>query len=228
MIDNILFKYMDRLSVQQVAQNQPGPVITISRECGCFAGEIAEKLAQRLSEENQKAKKESWNWISKEIISEAATKLQTNKGQVERFLNGESYNFLVDIMASFSKPYASDDNLKRTIKKVVKTYAEQGNVIIVGRAGFLIAQDITWALHIKLIASNCWRTESFAKKHNINEVEAKKQIQENDKKRDNFIKSFHENANENSLFHAIFNCEKLTADEIVDQIMLMAKEKKLV
>ncbi len=227
MTDNILFKYMDRISVKKVPQYKPGPAITISRESGCFAVEIAEKLAVRLSEKNQKVSGKNWNWISKEIISEAAIKLQTNETHVKRFLDGVSSNFLGDILASFSKPYASDDNLKSTIKNVVQTYAEQGNVIIVGRGGFFIAQNIVQALHIKLIAPKSWRIETLAKKQNISLIDAQKQVEENDKKRENFLKFFLEKEDENSMFHVIFNCEKLTADEIVNQIMLMAEEKRM-
>jgi cytidylate kinase len=227
MIDNILFKYMDRLQVEPDTKKEPGPVITISRECGCFAGEIAEKLVLRLTEENKKVKKEKWSWISKEILNDAATKLHSNAKQIEHFFKSESYKFLVDIMASFSKPYASDDLIKRTVTKVVKTYAEQGNVIIVGRAGFAITKDIPRSLHIKLIAPLNWRIKSVAKRYNLTEQEAKKRIEDTGNKRDSFVKLFYGKEHDDSVFHLVLNRDKLSVDEIVEQIMLLAKEKKL-
>ena len=227
MNDNILFKYMDRLQVEPDIKKESGPVITISRECGCFAGEIAEKLALSLTEENLKAKKEKWNWISKEIINDAATKLQTNSNQIEHFFKGESYKFLVDIITSFSKPYASDDLIKRMVTKVVKTYAEEGNVIIVGRAGFAITKNIPRSLHIKLIAPQDWRVKSVAKRYNLTEQDAKKRIEDIGNKRDSFVKLFYGKEHDDNVFHMVLNREKLSADEVVEQIMLLAKEKKL-
>ncbi len=227
MIENILFKYMDRLQVEQDTKKELGPVITISRDCGCFAGEIAEKLVLRLTEENHKAKKGKWSWISKEIINDAATKLQTNSKQIEHFFKSESYRFLGDIIASFSKPYASDDLIKRTVTRVVKTYAEEGNVIIVGRGGFAITKDIPRSLHVKLIAPLNWRVKSVANRYNLTEQEAKKRIEDIGAKRDSFVKLFYGKEHNDTVFHVVLNREKLSTDEIVDQIMLLAKEKKL-
>lgn len=229
MIDNILFKYMDRLQIHQeeAPKKEPGPVITISRDYGCFAGEIAEKLATRISEENLKAKKEKWTWISKEIINDAANKLQTNSNQLKHFFDGEASKFLADIAISFSKSYASDDLIKRTVTKVVRTYAYEGNVIIVGRAGCMIAKEIQHSLHIKLIAPLDWRIKAVSIKDNVNEAQAIKLIEENDKKRANFMKVFNKNRTESEMFDVIFNRGTLTTDQIVDHILLLAKEKNL-
>lgn len=229
MIDNILFKYMDRLQVnpEKEPEKPLGPVITISRDYGCYAGEIAEKLALRITEHNQKHHKEKWIWICKEIITEAAKQLQNNTQQVRHIIDGKESKFLADIVFSFSKSYNSDDFIKKTITEVVRAYAEAGNVVILGRAGCIIAKNIPDSLHIKIIGPMEWRIASIAERHHISMSEAKKIVLENDKKRANFIKLFKGDLPSCEIFDAIFNRGKLSADEIVDQILLLAKVKKL-
>ncbi len=230
MKENILFKYMDRLKSDSETESpkNPGPIITISREYGCYAGEIAEKLQELLSKENSKNKKENWIWIDKEIVNDAAVKLETNPNHLKHFFEGETYKFLGDIVVSFSKTYTSGDVIKKTVSKVVKTYADVGNVIIVGRAGFAITQNIEKSLHIKLIAPINWRAKSLASRLSISEADAKIKINEIDKKRDSFAKMFSPSGNDSTQFHVVFNREKMTTDEIVNQILLLAKNKKLV
>lgn len=87
MNEHILFKYMDRLKVNPDVLKEEGPVITITRDYGCYAGEISEKLVKRLKETNENVKNQKWNWISKEIVNDAAIKLQTNSHQIKHFFN---------------------------------------------------------------------------------------------------------------------------------------------
>lgn len=227
MNEHILFKYMDRLKVNPDIMKEEGPVITITREYGCYAGEISEKLVERLRQRNENVKNQKWNWISKEIVNDAAIKLQTNSHQLKHFFDGDTYKFFGNIIFSFSRPNASDDLIKKTVTKLVKSYAEDGYVVIVGRAGGSIAKNIPKSLHIKLVAPISWRIQFVAKRYNISIAEASKRVKEIDRKRSVFLKEFGGDKPDSEFYHAVFNREKLTADEIVDQIMLLAQAKGL-
>ena len=61
-----------------------GPEITISREYGCPAKIIAEKVSVMLSEKaDKKGIKHHWKWYSKEILEESAKQLQLEPEQIE-------------------------------------------------------------------------------------------------------------------------------------------------
>lgn len=69
---NILVNYFvnkqdDRKGLVKI----PGPVITISRECGCSAKRIATKLSKILTGYSYMSETKTnveWRWVSKEII----------------------------------------------------------------------------------------------------------------------------------------------------------------
>ena len=84
-MENILLKYMtERMNEEKSSKREPGPVITLSREYGCYASRIAEILSQRLSQLSQKDKKAvKWQVVSNEILEEAAKKLEAEGISVE-------------------------------------------------------------------------------------------------------------------------------------------------
>jgi len=62
----------------------PGPVITISREYGCPAKAIAQRLSEVLSErKNAAGQINSWKWYSKEILDESAKQLQLDPSKIK-------------------------------------------------------------------------------------------------------------------------------------------------
>jgi cytidylate kinase len=136
--------------------------------------------------------------------------------------------FISDLMISFSgKNYKSDNLIKKTVQKVVRSYAEQGNCIIVGRAGCVIAKDIPKSIHIKLIAPLSYRLDRIKSRFNLTDKQAFEQIKENDKKRDLFMKFFKPDFDNESCFDLILNRAYLTSKEIAETIEHLAVLKNL-
>ena len=137
---NVLLEYMNKRAKKEKSKfKHPGPVITISRQYGCYATTISRDVAKELSEKSPN----DWNYITKEILEDAALKLNVKKQEIAHIFGANEKSFLGDLIVSFSKKkYTSDSFIKKTINSVVRKYAEQGNCIIVGRAGCIIAKDI--------------------------------------------------------------------------------------
>ena len=87
-MSNVLLTYMrKRFNFESAAvpkkKHAPGPVITISREYGCPAKHLAERLAAGLNKiEVENYSKNRWQWISKEILDESARELNLNPSMV--------------------------------------------------------------------------------------------------------------------------------------------------
>ena len=63
---NILLDYMSKRAEKfKIKKTETGPVITISRDYGCFATEIARQITIVLNENN----KTNWKFITKEIFA---------------------------------------------------------------------------------------------------------------------------------------------------------------
>jgi len=222
---NVFIKYLNERSTANASKIYPGPVITISRDYGCYATEIAQKLTQKINEEIEGPK---WQYLTKEILAEAAKDLGTNEHEIAHVFGAESNTFFSDLAISFGKKrYASDALVVKTIRKIVRAYAEQGHCVIVGRAGCIIAEDITKSLHVKLIAPLDFRINGIARKYELLKTDAKKEVETHDISRAHFLEYFAQKRADCDLFQAVFNRASLNTDQIVSAIFQLAKQKML-
>ncbi len=210
-------------------KTEPGPVITISRECGCPAKTVAAKLTELINQKLlAKSIKEQWKWISKEILSEAAKELSLQPEEISYVFDYEQKSILEDIFSSHShKYYQSDRKIRQTIGNVIRSFAVQGNVIIVGRGGVVIAKDIPHSLHINLEAPLEWRTIRNAEKHHLSLEDARKMAIDIDKKRKEFREYFVGKNTDYTRFDLSINCMTLSVDEISELILKLAEIRKL-
>ncbi|HEY3389675.1 MAG TPA: cytidylate kinase-like family protein [Prolixibacteraceae bacterium] len=229
-MDNLLLKYMNERSRPEIKKviEPPGPVITISRECGCSGRCFAEKLIERINHKINNPT-HSWKWVNKEILCLASKELKLNPEQVRNLLKTEDKNFLDEIVSSFTvKYYAPDAKIKRAIKDVVRHLAIQGNVIIVGRASEALTQDIQRSLHIKLYAPLSWKVDVISSRCNISKEEAKKIVIKTDKRRLEFVEDYLSKQPDKVVYDIDFNCAKFSQDEIIDLIMKAIELKSFI
>lgn len=205
----------------------PGPVITISRECGCSASLVAEKLTEKINNKiNDPAK--DWKWISKEILNLASEELEIEPEQIRKLLSGEEKNFLDEIASSFAnKYYIYDAKIKKVIEHVIMSFAVRGRVIIVGRGSEAISHAIPRSLHIKLFAPLSWRIEVISNRYGISTEEAKKRIAKVDNNRLKFRNLYIDKNDAPTFYDIEFNSAKFSNDEIVKAILRIAKSRSL-
>ena len=227
-----LSKYKDEWYKENPAKNIfPGPVVTISREMGCPAKQIAGLLADELNKlrKTSRAKEHEWRWISKEILSESAKELNADYEQIEHIFHYKNRNVLEDILLAQSKDYyKSDLKIRTTIAKVIRSFANKGNAIIVGRGGVAITRDIPKSFHIMLEAPLEWRAVRTSTKHNIPLDQARNYAQSIDKKRAQFRDYFQGKGNDYTRFDMKLNCMTLEVEEIVQIIIGALKASKLI
>ena len=227
-MDNLLLKYMnERINQSTKRIDEPGPVITISRECGCSGRLFAEKLTERI---NQKINNPSqnWKWVNKEILNLASKELKLNPHQVKNLLKTEDKSFLDELVSSFTiKYYAPDAKIKRAIKEVVRHLAMDGNIVIVGRGSEAITHDIQRSLHVKLYAPLNWKVDIVRTRENISPEQAEKLIIKTDEGRTKFVNDYLVKTPDKVVYDISFNCAKFTQDEIIDVILKIAEIKSL-
>ena len=228
-MDNLLLKYMNERARPEIKKDiqPPGPVITISRECGCSGRLFAEKLIERInlkiSNPSQK-----WKWVNKEILSLASKELKINPDKIKNLLDAADKNFLDEIVSSFTvKYYAPDAKIKRAIKEVVRHLATQGNVVIIGRGSEALTQDIQRSLHVKLYAPLNWKVDVISSRDNISKEAAKKIVIETDKRRLKFVEGYLTKDSNKVIYDIDFNCAKFSIEEMIELILKVAEMKSL-
>lgn len=221
---NILSEYMlHRMEKKPMekAELDLGPVVTISRAYGCPAKIIAKDLAHEL---NMRSKTmlgiNRWKCISKEILDQAATELKLDKFTVKEAVNAEEKGVMDELIISLAnKFYPSDDKVKKTLSEVIKSFARQGHVIIVGRAGVSLTRHIKNSLHIRLNAPAEWRAMIVSEKQGISPTEAMKKLTEIDDKRKLLREYFEGKDPKDSMFDIIFNYQTVNDKEIIESII---------
>ena len=202
----------------------PGPVITISREYGCPAKLVAQKLAEVLSEKRfPNGEKVTWKWYSKEILDESAKQLQMDPSKIKYVFDYEKKGTLEDFFSSFNNYYKSDRAIRNTIGRVIRDLAIQGHSIIVGRGGIAITRDIPKSLHINLEASLEWRTVRVSQHYDLSLEKARETCNDTDKKRQEFRDYFEGKNTDYTCPDLTFNCMTLTPDEIVATIVKLVE-----
>ncbi len=229
--ENVFQRYLSKkYKIDNLTDKGAGPVITISREMGCFAGGIAEKLVNKINQyiETSDSKKK-WCWISKEILEKSAKELQINPERISHIFDAKKKALLEDLADSFIKKYyVSDSQIIATIQNIIRTSAYEGRAVIVGRASAIISNEIQRALHVKLIAPVDFRVKLLCSNFKVTQKFAKKTLEETDRKREAFIKFFRGTKPENDYYDVILNRAGFNEDKIVDIIFEIAMVKKLI
>jgi cytidylate kinase len=226
-----LKKYLEEQYKKTIADNQtPGPVLTISRQYGCAAKNFAQKLSAKLNEiQKEKKIRKEWTWINKEIFENTAKALNLKESRILHVFEGEKKGLVESIILSSSeKYYASDTKIKKKIIEIVRTFAEQGHMIIIGLGGAVITRDIKRSLHIRLQAPFEWRVEQAAKRRGRTIEEMTKYAASIDKKRDKLRDSFISKGDPKEMFDITFNVMTMDQDEIIDAIVCFMRKRKLI
>jgi len=207
-----------------------GPVVTISREYGCPAKRLAGMLSSALNRtELEHHSKHHWQWIGKEILDESAKELKLKPNMIREVANKEDSGVVDEIVMSLShKYYPGDHKIKKTMGEVIRSFAEQGHVIIVGRGGVSITRNISDSLHIKIQAPLEWRVNYVSKNQMISLTEARKKIQTIDMQRKMISEYFEGGKIDNSAFDVIFNYMTLDEEDIIATIMRLMESKDLI
>lgn len=207
----------------------PGPVVTIAREMGCPGKKISQLLQDTL---NQKAlnnhQNAEWKWVSKEIFESAAKELELDPERIKEAFKYRR-SIIDEIIHSQSrKYYVNDRRIRKTIGEVVRSIANDGHVIILGRGGVALTRDIPKSLHIYLEAPIEWRAALVSEKHCMSIPDAKKYIKEIDERRAQYRAYYQGKNNDYTSFDVHFNCMTFSVQEVVDAIIKIMEIRKLI
>lgn len=228
-MDNLFFKYMKERIGQRKAVDTSnlalGPVMTISREYGCPALDIAIELAKTLTEKNRDfGIEKEWRVVSKEIIEESARELKLSPSLIHDLSDYKHNSFFENLALFFSDNYyPGNTKVKNTIAKFIYETAAEGNVIIVGRAGEAITKNIKKAFHAKIIAPLDWRAQEVSLEENLSISDAKRRCVDQDRRREQFRHFFEGDKPDNEFFNVTFNYRDMTSEEIVELLVIVAE-----
>lgn len=212
----------------------PGPVVTISRQAGCSAQRIAIKLSKILtgySYMSDRKKDAEWKWVDRGIFENVVEEMISNITSGGMKYSESAISKLRDVAKAFSSDAIydiADEEEIRIFKGIICMLACKGRTIIVGRSAGAILKEIPNKLNIRLEAPIEWRIIRIMQMQNMKQSAAEKYVKEIDEKRELFIKKITGKPANNEDFDIIFNYSTLEDDEIIDAIVNILKNKKII
>jgi cytidylate kinase len=179
--------------------------ITISRQLGSLGTTLGRRVAARLG----------YRLVHREIINQAAR------------LAGAPDMALatIDELGLLGLEPGADEQKAylQAVQEVIENLAEEGEVIIVGRAGQSILKNKPNVLHMRVVAPLETRIQRIVNAHGISQKAAKAQIEGSDDYRTHYLKHFYDiQWDDPSPYHLIINTGKIdleTAAEVVCTIV---------
>jgi cytidylate kinase len=201
-------------------------IITIEREFGCGAAQIAVQLATRL------------NWklwdqqLTQEIARLANCKLATVEQHEERrdplyrrLLKSFALGSYEGNMGVYPVEMLDADSIVKFSERVVQQAAEAGNCVIVGRGSQHFLQERTDTLRFFLYAPREEKVRRLIEEGN-KQTHAEALVDTVDRERAAFIKNyFNVEWPNRELYHAMINTN-LGEERVVEAILSFLKQKK--
>jgi cytidylate kinase len=195
-----------------------GPYLTISREAGSKGAAMARAVGERLG----------WSVLDKELVNGLADDLKLEPEILELMDETRSNWFSETLLNLFNSRLVLQHSYVDLVGKVVALAAAEGRVVIVGRGAHLILPPVN-GLRVRIVAPAATRSAEIAESAGLDERAARRQIDEIDANRQDFIRRhFRRDAADASQYDLVLNSGSLGVEVGVEIIIRTMERKALV
>jgi cytidylate kinase len=187
------------------------PAVTISRETGSGAMEMADKLAEYL--QTRAPGPCGWAVFDKNLV---ARMLQEHDlpDQLAQFIPEDRVSSIRDMMEQVLGLHPPSETLVRQIGETVVHLAELGHVILVGRAANIITRRMTNVFHVRLVAPLEKRLVRVQARRQVSREAALELIKKEDAARRHYFKTyFKADPDDLLLYDLTINTDRIASDE---------------
>ena len=203
------------------------PFITISRETGAGAHNLADKILELIALEKNNPILEGWQICDQEICHQISQDPKL-KVSLESLLVTEYRSPTEDLISQFITGESGQEKVLKKMFRLIRDLALFGKSIIIGRGAVCLTRDLPYGIHVRLVASIESRIDLMVKFHKRNEKWARETILEQDKAKAALTKTFfHRDIDDPLLYDSIWNTDHVTIDEIARVVIDTIKKKAL-
>ncbi len=188
------------------------PAVTISRQAGCGALVVAEKLAALLQPHTPSGLP-PWTVFDRNLMEKVLAD-HNLPARLAKFLPEDRINTLQEIMDNVFNAGPGTETIIRQTAETILHLAELGGVIIIGRGGNLITAKLTNVLHVRLVAPLEQRVQHAHKFYNMSVKAAREFCLQEDQGRRRYLKKyFNADPDDPLLQHLTINTGMVSYDE---------------
>jgi cytidylate kinase len=182
--------------------------VTISRQAGCGAMLVAEKLAQYLQLQTPHDGVK-WTVFNREFMIKVLADHDLPE-HLLRFLPEDRVSRVEDALAELFGVHPAAKTILEQAAETMLQLAGMGGAILVGRAANIVTAKLPNVLHVRLVAPLDDRIERICHEEHKTLEEARRFCIEKERARERYVKSyFHADTNDPLLYHMVINTSRL-------------------
>jgi cytidylate kinase len=193
---------------REFAHLKEGPWLTISKQLGSGAADLAQRLAERLG----------WQVFDRQILEAISSQTQARETVLARLDERES-GWIEDSLARLLVPGdPGKATYQRELLRVVLAIGRQGHAILLGRgANFLL--DPRYGLRVRVVESAEERARTLARLEGTDPAMARERLHQDDAARAAYIRqTFHCDIDDPLGYDMIVNLAAMSPDAAADAV----------
>jgi hypothetical protein len=206
------------------AAETAAPFVTISRQYGCEAMQLAERLAVRLAE-TEHSGPDSWQIYSRQLLEGLSEQTHLSQRVIDA-LDVRSRSGIEEFFQTLIGQSPPDLKVLRHLVHCERGLALLGHCILVGRGGALLTAGLKGGLHIRLIASEEWRLNNLVARFGWDAAKARAVLSEEEQNRHSFYRKYiGQDAGDPTHYDLILNVARLSRAEQLELILALFRSR---
>jgi len=194
------------------AEPQIRRAATISRQAGCGAVIVAEKLAKYLEQHSPPAGA-TWTVFDRELMDKVLADHNLPK-YLAQFLPEDRVSQIEDTLADIFGVHPPTHTVVQQTAETLLQLAELGNAILIGRAGNIVTAKLPNVLHVRLVAPLEDRVERICRDDHKSPAEARRFCLEEEQARARYLKTyFKTDINDPLQYHLVINTSRVGCED---------------
>lgn len=163
------------------------PFVTISRQAGAGALELASSLVAVLNERSRAAP--AWRCFDRELVERIAADHDVPVHHLQN-IEERAHSWVDDLVSGlrFSNSRRDDQILYQKACRTIRDLAGEGHCVIVGAGAVFATEDMPLGLHLRLVAPREHRIEGVAHQRNLSRDDAAQWMMRVDANREDFFR----------------------------------------
>jgi len=201
------------------------PFVTISRQAGAGGHSLANALITKMSEQPDVELFGEWEVFDQRLVAMVADDPDL-RVSVETLLGEEYRKAADDFFRQLITATTHQDIVMDRMFRLVRTIAEVGKSVIVGRAGSEVTRGLGPSVSVRLVAPEEHRIKRLIELHNLSEKEAVTWIDRHDSGRARLLKRhFRVDIDDPLGYDAVWNTGQVHTEDISDCIIGLLRER---
>jgi cytidylate kinase len=196
--------------------------VTISRQGGCNAHGVGEKLAGILQAQEQPGTP-PWTIFDRNLVEKVLADHHLPQ-RLREFMPEDRHSEIADILEELFELHPPAETMLRQTNDTVLRLAELGGCILIGRAANLVTRRLRAGFHVRLVGSLARRAERMVEYEKLDPEAGLARVREQDQARARYVKKyFHAHIDAAEHYHLVLNTDHFDADQsarIIGEAML--------